>query len=92
MQALAKEIVDITTSAEPTQALLRAVKRAAPGAHVIYARGWFLTDATLACAARDLFYQGRVDLVQQRVRAGRSGKFAYIAIKRRPPPAASQGI
>lgn len=80
------EIIDISASAQPAEALIKAVEQARPGVKIIYARGWFLTDMTLASAARALFEERRVDLVQQRIRKGRSGKFAYLAIKRRATP------
>lgn len=87
MQAAAGETVDITSSTSPAQALAKVIDRAAPGVKVIYARTWFLTDVALATMARALYNQGRVDLVQQRIRTGRNDKFAYIAIKRNSPPA-----
>ena len=83
MLARGKEVVDVSTCAQPVEALLQAVSRAAPGVQVIYARDWFLADAMLANTARALFEDGQVDLVQRRIKVGRNDKFAYIAIKRK---------
>ena len=85
MLARGKEVVDVSTCAQPVEALLRAVSRSAPGVHVIYARDWFLADVMLANAARALFEKGQVDLVQRRIKIGRNDKFAYFAIKRKEP-------
>lgn len=78
-----RETIDITTSARPAQALVTTTNGCAPGVSVIYARDWFLKDEALATAARALFDQGRIDLVQRRIRTGWSNKFACIAIKRK---------
>lgn len=86
MQAAAGETVGITSSTSPAQALTKVIDQAAPGAKVT-AWAWFLTDATLAPTARALYNQGRVELVQQRIRTGRNDKFVYIAIKRNAPTA-----
>ncbi len=86
MHATHLETIDISDSASPAQALVEAIERAAPGVKVVYARGWFLTNVMLANTARTLFEEGQVDLVQQRIRNGRSGKFAYLAIKRKATP------
>ncbi|KIC17751.1 hypothetical protein [Leisingera sp. ANG-DT] len=78
--------IDVTGSACPAQALIRAIGQGKPGVRVIYARDWFLADRRAATAARALFEQGQVHLVQERIRTGRNNKFAYIAIKRTPLP------
>ncbi|WP_323777095.1 hypothetical protein [Leisingera sp.] len=80
--------IDVTGSACPAQALIRAIGQGKPGVRVIYARDWLLADRRAATAARSLFEQGQVHLVQQRIRMGRNDKFAYIAIKRSPLPTA----
>lgn len=78
--------INVTGSACPGQALTQAIYQGRPGLRVIYARDWFLANSRAATAARALFEQGRVHLVQERIRTGRNDKFAYIAIKRTPLP------
>jgi len=80
--------IDLTGSACPAQALIRAIGQGKSGVSVIYARDWFLGVSRAATAARARFEQGQVHLVQERIRTGRNDKFAYIAIKRTPLPTA----
>lgn len=78
----AVEGVDATKDNNPRQILENFIEHAPPGAQAVYHRGPFLEAYTLAEYARKMHEQGHCNLVQRRIKKGRSAIFEYVMVKR----------
>lgn len=74
--------VDATKDNNPRQILENFIENAPRGARAVYHRGPFLEAYTLAEFARTMHSQGRCNLVQRRIKKGRSAIFEYVMVKR----------
>ena len=74
--------VDVTKHQFPQQVLEAFIANAPRGAQAVYCRGPFLVSYSLGEFARKMHLQGRCDLVQRRIKVGRSAIFEYLMVKR----------
>ena len=74
--------VDATKDNNPRQTLENFIENAPRGAKAVYHRGPFLEAYTLGEFARTMHSQGRCNLVQRRIKKGRSALFEYVMVKR----------
>ena len=82
MGASAMTDVDATKDNNPRQALEDFIEHAPRGAQAVYHRGPFLEAYTLAEFARTMHERGHCNLVQRRIKKGRSAIFEYVMVKR----------
>jgi len=74
--------VDATKDNNPRQILESFIENAPRGAQAVYHRGPFLETYTLAEFARTMHERGHCNLVQRRIKKGRSTIFEYLMVKR----------
>lgn len=74
--------VDATKNKNPLQTLEKFIENAPRGAKVVYHRGPFLEAYTLGEFARTMHAKGQCNLVQRRIKKGRSAIFEYMMVKR----------
>jgi hypothetical protein len=80
--ASARADVDATKDNNPRQTLEKFIETAPRGAQAVDHRGPFLEVYTLAEFARTMHLQGHCNLVQRRIKKGRSAIFEYVMVKR----------
>lgn len=74
--------VDATKHKYPVQVLESFIQNAPRGSKAIYCRGPFLDSRSLGEFARQMHLQGQCDLVQRRIKVGRTAIFEYLMVKR----------
>lgn len=74
--------IDVTEDNNPTQTLDDFIKTAPRGAKAVYFRGPYLEAYALGEYVREMHAKGHCNLVQRRIKMGRSAIFEYLMVKR----------
>ena len=77
-----ERVVDATKHKYPRQVLQTFIQTAPRGSQAIYFRGPFLNSYSLAEFVREMHLRGQCELVQRRIKIGRTAIYEYMMVKR----------